>query len=143
MTATPEATSTSGEQRLRSRRNRFWRYCAIAFVVALLSGLVSGYASDLYKEGNLPAWSLILIWTVVVLAFIWFSRDYFRRVDELDLLDNLWASTFAIYGYFIMLGSWLLFHDVGLASEPQQIPIAIATFAILMISYLARKLGLR
>lgn len=142
MTDSTDSTIT-GEQRLRSRRNKFWTYCALGFVIAAAAGAVSGLAGQGFKDGVLPLWALIACWAAVAIGFVWFTRDYYSRVDELDLSDNLWANTVALYGYLVLLGSWQFFHEAGLVIEPQQWIIAGATLGILFLSYFARRLGLR
>lgn len=133
----------SGEARLKSRRNRFLRFCGLGFVIALATGFFTGFASDLYSDGTLPGWTLFVAWAVAVAGFIWFSWEYFRRVDELDLLDNLWCSLVAFYVYMIALPSWWLFHDLGLAPEIDHSVIYFATFGAAGVAYGLRKLGLR
>lgn len=132
--------ATSGEQRLKIRRNSLLRYCALAFLVAALIGAATGMAGHWFAEGRIPAWLLLVGTAVVVAGFVWFSMDYYRRVDELDLLDNLWANTIALYSYFIILACWYFFHHAGMVREPEHIPIAIATIVILFAAYGLRKL---
>ncbi|WP_120078603.1 hypothetical protein [Aurantiacibacter odishensis] len=141
MTDTSE--TLSGEARLKIRRNRFWTFCALGFAVAIVAGFVTGYAADLLVDGVLPGWSFFLMWGVALVSFTWFTWSYFRRVDELDLLDNLWASLIAFYFYFVAMPSWWLFHDLGLAPEVDHIAIYFATAVVMFAAYGLRKLGLR
>jgi hypothetical protein len=90
-----------------------------------------------------PAEPLAGFAAIVVVAGIWFTRDYFRRIDQLDLLDNLWASTTALYTFFITAGSWYIIHGKDLAPSPDFAATALFTFAVLIIAYAARKLGWR
>lgn len=134
---------TSGEQRHKSRRSAFFRYVAIAFAVALVAGAVTGVGASMVKVGDLPLGVLIAIWFVVTIAFIWFSRDYFRKVDELDLSDNLWACTIGLYGNMIAYGTWWFFNHAGALTEPDAGAIFWITFALTAVAYFARRLGLR
>ncbi|WP_324260301.1 hypothetical protein U4960_08900 [Altererythrobacter sp. H2] len=143
MTVNDTAAPVSGEARLKARRSAFFRYVALALLAGFVAGMMSGVAAAFVAEGILPGGLLIALWAVVILGFAWFTRDYFRRIDELDLLDNLWASTIGLYTYIVVFGSWYLFHDVGLASEPDQYAVMAATLIATTIAYLARKAGLR
>lgn len=133
----------TGEQRLKSRRNKLIRYIVLAFVISAFAGAVIGMSSEWFKDGLIPFWLLIVGWVAIVLAFAWFTRDYYRRIDELDLADNLWANTVALYFYFIVLFTWYFFHEADLTGEPQHYVIAVATFAVLVLAYGIRKLGFR
>lgn len=136
-------TPLSGEARLKAKRNAFFRYFGLAMLAGFIGGMMSGVAAGMVEEGILPIGVLIALWGVTVALFVWFCGDYFRRVDELDLLDNLWASTIGLYGYVVVFGSWYLFHQVGIAPAPDQIAIMLATLAITTAAYVARKLGWR
>ena len=134
---------TIGEQRHNSRRSAFFRYVAIAFAVALVAGAVTGAGAIMVKVGDLPIGVLIAVWVVVTIGFIWFSRDYFRKVDELDLSDNLWACTIGLYGNMIAYGTWWFFNRAGALIEPDAGAIFWMTFALTAVAYFARRLGLR
>lgn len=136
-------TTLSGEARLKAKRFAFFRYFGLAMLAGFIGGMMSGVAAAMVEEGILPIGVLIALWGATVALFVWFCRDYFRRVDELDLLDNLWASTIGLYGYVVVFGSWYLFHQVGIAPAPDQIAIMLATLAITTAAYIARKLGWR
>ncbi|MGB3796347.1 MAG: hypothetical protein WA957_08585 [Alteraurantiacibacter sp.] len=140
---TQATDNLSGEARLRSRRNRFWTFCIMGFAVAIVAGFVTGYAANLFGDGVLPSWSLFLLWGITQASFTWFTWSYFRRIDELDLLDNLWAALVAFYFYFVAMPSWWLFHDVGLAPEVDHLAIYFATAVVMFATYVLRKLGLR
>ncbi|MFN4112372.1 MAG: hypothetical protein ACK4GD_00355 [Sphingomonadaceae bacterium] len=143
MTVNDTAAPVSGEARLKARRSAFFRYIALFLSAGFVAGMMSGVAAAYVADGIVPAGLLIAIWALVIMGFAWFTRDYFRRVDELDLLDNLWASTFGLYVYIVVFGSWYLFHDVGLVPEPDQYLIFAATLIATTAGYLARKAGLR
>ncbi len=132
-----------GETRLRSRRAAFRRYIGLAFIAGAIGGFATGALGRMAAQDAVPAELLGGFWALIVVAGIWFTRDYFRRIDELDLLDNLWASTTALYAFFITAGSWYILHDTGLAPEPDFAATALFTFAVLIIAYAARKLGWR
>lgn len=136
-------TALSGEARLKAQRNRFWSFCAAGLAVAVAVGFGTGWVSDLFLQGKLPGWSMYLAWGLALTSFAWFTRIYFRRVDELDLLDNLWACMIGFYFYAIAMPSWWLFASLGLAPEVNHIMIYLAAFVITFAAYGFRKLGLR
>ena len=141
MTDMPE--TLSGEQQLRRKRRKFYTYVALAIVAAFVAGIASGAVGALASRGVLPAWLVWGLWVVMTVIFVWFSRDYFRRIDELDLLDNLWASTIGFYVYVVLFGSWYFFADLGLAPPMNHFIIFFVSFGALSLAYLARRLGFR
>ncbi len=139
----PETTQMSGVERLRKRRNAFLRYCALGTLAGLILGLVSGASTEFYKNGDIPLALLIAMMVITAAGFVWFSVDYYRRVDEIDLLDNLWANTAGLYGGLIVFGSWTLLADTQVVGSPNAGVIVAASLAIALIAYVARKLGWR
>jgi hypothetical protein len=135
--------NVTGEARLKQRRRGFIKYVAIAMAIAFGAGIGSGVLGAFVALDRLPAWPLWIVWALVTAGFVWFSRDYFRRVDEVDLMDNLWASLIAFYVYVILFGSWWLFADLGLLGPMNHFAIFWVTLAAGIIAYVARKLGWR
>ncbi|MBD2841842.1 hypothetical protein [Erythrobacter rubeus] len=140
---TKHDNAQSGEERFRRRRNSFWRYLALAFVGFAIAGFISGYAQDSYKAGDLPTWVPITLAIMVCAALIWFTWDYFRRVDELDLMDNLWAHLIGTYTAVIVFMGWYLSGDLGLSSYPTAFGVMCALIAGTFVAYCLRKLGFR
>lgn len=140
---TSSDTIPSGEERLKSRRRSFWRFLALGMIAALAAGFFSGYFTSSYEEGALPLWVPLLMLAVSVIGLIWFTRDYFRRVDELDLMDNLWAHLIGQYIAAIVFLIWYVVADLGLTSHPTAIAIVIVLLGGTFAVYGLRKLGLR
>ena len=86
MALTDHEEVRSGEQRLRTRRNAFWRFSLIGMAVALVLGFAGGFGMALVEEKVLPppVSRLPFGGTDLGLLHIWFTVAYFRRVDELD-----------------------------------------------------------
>lgn len=137
------SASQSGETRLKARRSAFWRYVALALAGSFVVGIITGVAGGLVSDGILPAAVMIALWLLVVIGFVWGTRDYFCRIDEVDLQDNLWASTIGLYVYIMTLGSWLLFNEINVLPSPDQYVIAAITFCSVLVAYAMRKLGWR
>ena len=133
----------SGEARLKQRRNRLFRFSAIGFVIAMGAGFASGHFGSLYSDGELPGWAIIALWLLAVTAFTWFAITYFRKIDELDLMDNLWATMVAFYFYVIAYVSWQMANEIGMLVPPNSMLIFASTMIVLFVAYFARKLGLR
>ncbi len=135
--------SLSGEARLKARRLRFARYVGLAMLAGFAGGIATGQIGALVVSGAVSVSVLVALWAALLIAALWFTRDYFRRIDELDVLDNLWSSTIALYAFFAAAASWYVFHDLGIAAPPRFEVLAIFTFAMQIIAYAARKLGWR
>ena len=143
MTDTSDPAAPTGETRHTTRRRSFFRYLIVAIVVSLLAGMASGAGAAMVESGTLPPAALYFALALLVAAMIWFTRDYFRRIDELDLLDNLWASTIGLYFYIIAYALWFIVADAELVGEPHSFGLFIATLGVTLGAYLLRKLGLR
>ncbi|MBD59856.1 MAG: hypothetical protein CL808_07035 [Citromicrobium sp.] len=133
----------SGERRFRSRRRRFFRYVVIALVASLFAGMVSGTLSQFYEVGLIPVWAPVLACALLVAALVWFTYDYFKRVDELDLKDNLWAHTIGLYGGVIAFGVWYFLADLGLIRSPSALAVVAIMMIVTFAAYGLRKLGWR
>lgn len=133
----------TGEERLRARRRTFIRYCLVAVAIALAAGLASGFVGALVQDGELPAWLVYVSSALFVIGFAWFTRDYLRRVDELDLLDNLWASLVGFFFYFAAFPVWNSLAQFGLAPPVDGWLLWGGSAIVMLITYFLRKLGLR
>lgn len=140
---TKHDSSESGEARHNRRRNAFWRYLALAFSASILIGFLSGMASGMYASGDLPLWVPLLAGALAITGITWFSFDYFKRIDELDLMDNLWAHLAGMYGGIITIGGWYLLAELGLIRFPTAADTIIALLGFTFLFYGIRKLGLR
>ncbi|MGI9377823.1 MAG: hypothetical protein ACR2PC_17310 [Tsuneonella suprasediminis] len=130
----------SGEERLKNRRRAYWKYIGRAMGIAFVAGTVGGVLAILAVKGVVPAWVLYPLTGAALIAFAWFSYDYFRRIDELDLLDNLWATTVGFYVYFALEICWLLFNRAGLTPPPDDIAVLGISMLALVLTYGWRKL---
>lgn len=133
----------SGEQKLRRRKKAFWTFLALGMVISLIAGLASGIVGANVEDGLLAPWVLFPIIGAITIGFIWFSYRYYKAIDELDLMDNMWANTFGMYGFVIIAGIWILLEQAKLTGPPETMFILFASIAISLLAYLARRLGLR
>jgi hypothetical protein len=101
--------------------------------------LVFGFMGD---YGQDRAISPLLVWPALgltIAVFAWYSAVYFRRIDELDLQDNLWASLIGLYVYLVALPAWYFLHDLGQLPPINHWIIYMATVAAATIAYCVRK----
>ena len=138
-----DITAGSGEGRLKERRKRLWRFTLGGFFFAVGLGLFTGRFFTWIAESALsPLW-VIPVLAVMVAVFVWFSIEYFHRVDELDWLDNLWAAHIGMYAYFIITFCWYFLAKGGLVVAPQTMPTFLMVCAVVAGAYALRKLGWR
>lgn len=137
------ATTRSGEERHRARFQAFVRYCVLALLIAFAAGVVSGYIGGMVAEGQLPAWLIYVTTGALVAGFLWFMRDYLRRVDELDLQDNLWSGLVGFTFYYVAFPVWNTLAAYDLAPAVDNWTLWISTTIVMFVAYLLRKAGIR
>lgn len=133
----------SGEQRNKKRKLAFWRYFALTLAGFAAVGFFAGYFQKMFERGDVPVAVPLTIAAAALLALIWFTWDFFQRIDELDLMDNLWAHLIGQYIAVFGFICWYFLGELGLTGYPT----AIATIAMLaggtFLAYGLRKLGWR
>jgi hypothetical protein len=141
---TPEtntAPQLSGEDRLRQRRRRIR-----AMQVGILGlGALFGIAFGL-SEGGALRLSPLLWWTLVgllavgvVAANLW----YMRRVDEVEVMDNLWAAFVGMNAHILIGAGWVAASARGMTPAPDVLSVLMATLIITLITYVGLKLRRR
>lgn len=133
----------SGETLYRAKRTKFIRYCAMLMLGCMALGAALGYFSSMAEDGALPGWIIITLLAATWVLAGYLTWDYFRRTDELDVADNLWAALFSMYFYIAAFPSWFILNDAEVTGPPDQWAIWIASMSVGFIVYLSRKLGLR
>ena len=135
----------SGEQKLRESRRRsrrlVWTGLAIGLVAGLVGGIVVGYSRAAQDAGHVGVgWLAWPVLAVTLAVFSWYTWTYFRQVDELDLLDNLWASTVGLYAFVIAYPGWQLLHMLDQAPPPDTQTLWWSALAAAAAAYCWRKL---
>ena len=135
----------SGEKRYSAKRRAFWRYLTLTFAAFLLIGLLSGFVQSAYRDGEIGLWVPVTVGIVLLVALTWYTWDYFtRRIDELDLMDNLWAHLVGQYVALVAFMGWYFLADLGvLATFPTAFGVILTMIGATLLAYAARKLGLR
>lgn len=132
-----------GEVLERQRRKRFWGI--VAFLVGL--GALTGFFGGVYvgmndAPGQPFVFPPLLAWGGVIaaaLAFLYGTWAYFRAVDEVDLVDNLWGSTVGFYAYATLFGGWMALSLLEAAPAPNHVTIFLASLVAATVAYLYRK----
>jgi len=139
MAETESVSPSTGEERLRRRRWDFWTYSIAGLAVALPVGLSVGYLMRKGVDGVYSPAAALGAMAIASAAFVWFSIGYYRRIDELDLADNMWAAFIAVHGLLIGYPAWLLTSVLGLAPPPTAEGLFFGTIGATFIAYGWRK----
>ena len=145
MTVTTMTEQGIGERRLAEKRRKFRRLIVQGVVVGMVGGIVVGFVGGFTKGwqdagGGAIGWLLWPVLAVTIIVFARYCRDYFRRVDELDVQDNLWASLIGLYAFIVALPSWHALNLVGQLPPPDAYALWVIAIATAALAYAWRKL---
>lgn len=134
-----------GERAERLRRRKFWGAIGataifglpIGFFLGRSAGRNGGSMSEAFT--GLPPEVTIGLLALAVLGFLWGCWIFFKNIDEVEIVDNLWGSTAAFYFYMIAFPVWWVLWKAQLSKEPNDWIILAATLAFGTIVYLYRK----
>ena len=134
-----------GEKLHSEHRRRFWRNLMIVGIGALPIGFAIGFGAG-HRGGDFdafltsaPDWQVIALLGLAVGGVIYGSWRFYRSIDELELLDNLWASSAAYSAYSLLFPIWWILSRAGIAVEPNQWLIFMVALGGGLATYLARK----
>lgn len=128
-----------GEQRLKRRRRQFWMLVAAGIGLGMAMGFVMGFMGGIHQYRPV---SPLIIWPAVgvsLVLFVWYCAAYFRRIDELDLQDNLWAGMIGLYFYIVVLPLWFFLNDMGQLPQINHWVVWTATMIVTLATYGWRK----
>ena len=134
-----------GELRERARRRRFWTVIGGIAGIGLITGFVSGFFAGFNQVPPDQAWASMpdgLAIGLVAAALIAFNIGcwaFVRSIDEVELADNLWASTIGYYAYCMLFPAWWALNKAGVMAEPNHWSIFAASLAAGALSYFSRK----
>ena len=138
-------TKMDGENLHEQHRKRFWRNLMIAGAGGIQIGFAAGFGAG-YTQGDFDAfWNWAPDWLVIVLlgltlaGLIYGSWRFYRSIDEVELLDNLWGSSAAYSAYALLFPSWWVLGKAGIVGEPHDIVIFVVALAAGSAVYLGRK----
>lgn len=132
----------SGEQIERKLRRRFWATIVAFLLIGAVGGSLAGWSMAMSEQGRQAALSPVMVWSLLggMLAAFWIGCwIYYRSIDEVDLLDNLWGSTAGFSVYVTLFGSWQFLNLFDVAAEPDHQGIFAASMIAAMAVYLWRK----
>lgn len=134
-----------GERLETSRRRKFWRALGGIMIVGMIVGGAAGFFAA--TEGVPPdqAWTMMPDWLAVaiigagLIAFNIGCWAFMRSIDEVELADNLWASTVSYYVYAMLFPTWWALAKAGVTTEPNHWLIFAISLGSGMGFYLWRK----
>ena len=134
-----------GERQEARRRRIFRMSVGWLFVAGMVLGLFTGIAAASRDVEIGEIWtqipqSLALSVIAVSLAiFLYGSWRFYKAIDEVELVDNLWGSTAAYYAYAILFPLWWALGKAGVLPEPSDWAIYFIALGGGALAYLWRK----
>jgi hypothetical protein len=132
----------SGEDRLHKRSQRIRSIWIATMGLAFMCGLgfgVIGWSTSIGMS-SLFFWGAMALFAAGMLATnVWFMR----RVDEVEVQDNLWAAFAGFNVHALIAVGWAGAAARGLAPAPDVIGVFMGTLAVTLIAYLGLKLRRR
>lgn len=129
----------TGERRLRTQE--FRRATPMAVLIAL--GAAAGAGLALAEKGRLASLPPALLWIAVGLLAAGSALTlvlWLRRVDEVEIADQLWSSFVALQAFFIGAVCWEVLATAGAAPPVNRYTIYFATAGVSLAAYLWRRL---
>ncbi len=131
-----------GERQERAKRNRTWTYyAALALAGGVVGFVFAQYETDgaVWADGTIPptvAVGLALVTAVAIIGGCIFMK---RRMDEVELQNNLYAGAAA--SIIVMTGYpvWYLLWKGQLVPEPSHRIMFAALYLVMVVTYLIRK----
>jgi hypothetical protein len=134
-----------GESLHEAQRRRYWRYLAIVGIGAAPMGFGMGWAAG-RSDGDLNAfWDLAPDWLVIgllgiaVATICYGTWRFYRSIDEVELQDNLWASSISYGAYALLFPGWWILSKTGMVGEPNDWLIFVVALGAGLAGYLGRK----
>ena len=136
-----------GERLHAQQRKRFWRLMGGLMLVGFATGLATSIASHAGTDGSdLPLWAKALgtaAVALVALVVTFGSWRFFAKVDEVEVLDNLWASLVGFYAYGTLFPCWWVLWRLRIAPAPDQMVIFGVVIVVACAAYGIRKWNAR
>lgn len=134
-----------GERMEAMRRRRFWTVLGAIMVLGMLCGIAAGYVTAHEGVPIDQAWAVMpdgLAVAVVAAALVAFNLGcwaFVRAIDEVELADNLWASTVGYYVYAMLFPAWWALAQAGVTQGPNHWLIFTASLGAGLAYYFWRK----
>ncbi len=127
----------SGERKLRAQELRRAAPQALLFVL----GLVAGIGLVLAEENWLPRLPPAIAWAgagLMAAAVVALTAIWIRRVDEVEISDQLWSSFMGLQAFTLTATCWELLAAAGAAPPVHRYGIYLATFTATCAAYFWR-----
>lgn len=139
-----QSDSRSEGEILHARhRARFWKLIGALGLVGIVGGIVGGYVRSHEGADTVGTGIGVAGVALAVALMVYGTWKFFRTVDEVEVVDNLWASLIGFYVYAIMLPAWWALDKLGVAPEPNHWAIYATTITIAGFAYFYRKFASR
>lgn len=129
----------SGERKLRAQEVRR----ATPQVLLVVLGLVAGIGLVLARENWLPRLPPALAWVGAALlaaAVVGLNAIWIRRVDEVEISDQLWSSFVGLQAFTLTATCWELLAGTGAAPPVHRYGLYLAAFTATCAAYFWRRL---
>ncbi len=132
-----------GEAANAAKRRTLWLVIGVLFAVGFVGGLSTALVEEVtdggWMTGTVPPWFALVAAAGTVLALVVGSWIFYRRIDELERHDNMFAG--AVGANVVMVGYpvWFILWKGGWLPEPEHSLLFAALFVATMATYLYRK----
>jgi drug/metabolite transporter (DMT)-like permease len=140
MNPSPETSApANGERKLHAQEVRR----ATPQVLLVVLGLVAGIVLALSEENWLPRLPPALAWlgaALLAAAVVGLNAIWIRRVDEVEISDQLWSSFVGLQAFILTATCWELLAATGAAPPVHRYGLYLATFTATCAAYFWRRL---
>jgi len=124
----------NGERKLHAQEVRR----ATPQVLLVVLGLVAGIVLALSEEKWLPRLPPALAWlgaALLAAAVVGLNAIWIRRVDEVEISDQLWSSFVGLQAFTLTATCWELLAAAGAAPPVNRYAVYFATGATMLAAY--------
>lgn len=136
----PLSVPASGEHKLRAQERRRATPLVVLLLLGFALGLAIGFSSA--RDGQLPALPPAVVWIgvgLIAAAAGTLTLVWLRRVDEVEVTDQLWSGFFALQVFAIGAPCWELLAAAGAAPPVNRHAVYVGTFVVTTLVYLWRR----
>jgi len=132
-------------ERLAARRRTFWLSIAVIGIGGAIVGLITGFTAghrDVAPEdiwASLPKPLAVAIIAISFSLFVYGCWRFYKAIDEVELVDNLWGSTASYYAYATIFPLWWALGKANVIDRPDDWVIYFAALIAGGVAYGWRK----